>query len=38
MKEIRDLGKNNGKGAGESAVEDIWFGINDRLEPIEFLG
>ncbi|MDC3125238.1 alanine--tRNA ligase [Candidatus Pelagibacter sp.] len=38
MKESRELAKNNWKGSGDAAVEDIWFGIKDRLEPTEFLG
>ncbi len=38
MKESRKLAKKNWKGSGDTAVEDIWFGIKDRLEPTEFLG
>jgi alanyl-tRNA synthetase len=38
MKESRELAKKNWKGSGDAAVEDIWFGIKDRLEPTEFLG
>ncbi len=38
MKESRELAKKNWKGSGDSAVEDIWFGIRDRLGATEFLG
>jgi len=38
MKESRELAKKNWKGSGDTAVEDIWFGIKDKLEPTEFLG
>ena len=38
MKERRELAKKNWKGSGDSAVEDIWFGIKDKLEATEFLG
>jgi alanyl-tRNA synthetase len=38
MKESRELAKKNWKGSGDSAVEDIWFGIKDKIEPTEFLG
>jgi len=38
MKESRELAKKNWKGSGDAAVEDIWFGIKDKLEPTEFLG
>ncbi len=38
MKQSRELAKKNWKGSGDAAVEDIWFGIKDRLEPTEFLG
>ena len=30
--------KKNWKGSGDSSVEDIWFGIKDKIEPTEFLG
>ena len=30
MKESRELAKKNWKGSGDSAVEDIWFGIRDK--------
>ena len=38
MKESRELAKKNWKGSGDTAVEDIWFGIKDKLESTEFLG
>ena len=38
MKENRELAKKNWKGSGDSAVEDIWFGIRDKLGSTEFLG
>ena len=38
MKESRELAKKNWKGSGDSSVEDIWFGIKDKLGPTEFLG
>ena len=38
MKESRELAKKNWKGSGDSAVEDIWFGIRDKLGATEFLG
>src|SRR5210317_1162762 len=38
MKESRELAKKNWKGSGDSAVEDIWFGIKDKLGTTEFLG
>ncbi len=38
MKESRELAKKNWKGSGDAAVEDIWFGIKDKLESTEFLG
>ena len=37
MKESRELAKKNWKGSGDAAVEDIWFGIKDKLEATEFL-
>ena len=30
--------KKNWKGSGDAAVEDIWFGIRDKLGATEFLG
>ena len=38
MKESRELAKKNWKGSGDTVVEDIWFGIRDRLGATEFLG
>ena len=38
MKESRELAKKNWKGSGDSAVDDIWFGIKDKLGATEFLG
>ena len=38
MKESKELAKKNWKGSGDSAVEDIWFGIRDKLGATEFLG
>jgi len=38
MKESRELAKKNWKGSGDSAVDDIWFGIKDKLGSTEFLG
>jgi alanyl-tRNA synthetase len=38
MKESRELAKKNWKGSGDAVVEDIWFGIKDKLEATEFLG
>ena len=38
MKESRELAKKNWKGSGDAAVEDIWFGVRDRLGATEFLG
>ena len=38
MKESRELAKKNWKGSGGSSVNEIWFGIKDRLGPTEFLG
>ncbi|MBD1156805.1 alanine--tRNA ligase [Pelagibacterales bacterium SAG-MED20] len=38
MKESRELAKKNWKGSGDAAVEDVWFGIKDKLGPTEFLG
>ena len=38
MKESRELAKKNWKGSGDSAVDDIWFGIKDKIGPTEFLG
>ena len=38
MKESRELAKKNWKGSGDSTVDDIWFGIKERLGATEFLG
>jgi alanyl-tRNA synthetase len=38
MKESRELAKKNWKGSGGSSVDEIWFGIRDRLGATEFLG
>ncbi len=38
MKKSKELAKKNWKGSGDSAVDDIWFSIKDRLGPSEFLG
>ncbi|MBD1159048.1 alanine--tRNA ligase [Pelagibacterales bacterium SAG-MED19] len=38
MKESRELAKKNWKGSGDAAIEDIWFGIKDKLGATEFLG
>ena len=38
MKESKELAKKNWKGSGDVAVEDIWFGIKDKIDATEFLG
>ena len=38
MKESRELAKKNWKGSGDTVVEDIWFGIREKLGATEFLG
>ena len=38
MKESRELAKKNWKGSGDSAVENIWFGVRDKVGATEFLG
>ena len=38
MKESRELAKKNWKGSGDAVVEDIWFGIKEKLDATEFLG
>jgi len=38
MKQSRELAKKNWKGSGDSAIDDIWFAIKDKLGPTEFLG
>ena len=38
MKKSRELAKKNWKGSGDSSVDQIWFGIKDKIGPTEFLG
>jgi len=38
MRQSRELAKKNWKGSGDSAIEDIWFGIREKLGGTEFLG
>ena len=38
MKDSRELAKQNWKGSGDSSVDEIWFGIKDKLGTTEFLG
>ena len=38
MKESKELAKKNWKGSGDAAVENVWFGIKDKLGATEFLG
>ena len=38
MKQNRELAKKNWKGSGDSAIDDIWFAIRDKLGATEFLG
>jgi len=38
MKESKELAKKNWKGSGDSTIDDIWFGIKDKLGSTEFLG
>jgi len=38
MKEGKELAKKNWKGSGDSAIDDIWFGIREKLGVTEFLG
>ena len=38
MKESRELAKKNWKGSGDNSIDEIWFGIKDKLGPTEFLG
>ena len=38
MKESKELAKKNWKGSGDRAVDEIWFGIKDRLGATDFLG
>ena len=32
MQKSKELAKKNWKGSGDAAVEDIWFGIRDKLK------
>ena len=36
MKESKELAKKNWKGSGDSSVNEIWFGMKDKLGPTEF--
>jgi len=38
MKDGKELAKKNWKGSGDSAIDDIWFGIREKLGVTEFLG
>ena len=38
MKQSKELAKKNWKGSGDNAIDDIWFGIKDKLSATEFLG
>ena len=38
MKESRELAKKNWKGSGDNAIDDIWFGVREKLGATEFLG
>ena len=38
MKESRELAKKNWKGSGDSAIDDIWFSVREKLGVTEFLG
>ena len=38
MKESKELAKKNWKGSGDSSVDEIWFGVKDKVGPTEFLG
>jgi len=38
MKESKEVAKKNWKGSGDSSVDQIWFGIKDRLGATDFLG
>jgi alanyl-tRNA synthetase len=38
MKDSKELAKKNWKGSGDSSVDEMWFGIKDKLGPTEFLG
>jgi len=38
MQESKELAKKNWKGSGDSAVDEIWFDIKDKVGATEFLG
>jgi alanyl-tRNA synthetase len=38
MKKSKGLAKKNWKGSGDSSLDEIWFGIKDRLGATDFLG
>ncbi len=38
MKDSKELAKRNWKGSGDSSVDEIWFGIKDKIGSTEFLG
>ena len=38
MKESKELAKKNWKGSGDSSLDEIWYGIKDRLGATDFLG
>jgi alanyl-tRNA synthetase len=38
MEQSKELAKKNWKGSGDSAVDEIWFEIKDRLGATDFLG
>ena len=38
MQDSKELAKKNWKGSGDSAIDDIWFGIREKLGVTEFLG
>ena len=38
MKQSRELAKKNWRGSGDSAIDDLWFDIKDKISVTEFLG
>ncbi len=38
MKDSKELAKKNWKGSGDSSVDEIWFGVKDKIGSTEFLG
>ena len=38
MKESKELAKKNWKGSGDNFLDEIWFGVKDRLGATDFLG